>query len=158
MSLSFELQLTETELNDYKVLKKATQDNLSKEDNNSVKNLVDIYFEKTDSNIFKKYKKRKDGVGNYLNSDKIISFLNILNFHISQKIKKERERAWKYLNNKKEAEKYGFVDENEYKELGKKIPKQSNQQIEQWAEKAYPKLELDKWEFEFISSLMKHLN
>ena len=143
-------KLNENQLNDFKSLKKYLNGN---EDLDS-KPVLKKYFGDQPKDIIKKRKKRKDGIGNYLNDDFIVDYMQVMNFYIYTKINKERERAWKFLNNEKESVKAGFVDEAEYARLGKKVPKQSKEQASKWAEIAYPKIELELWEEEFNNKLL----
>jgi len=100
-------------------------------------------------------KLKKKSIGDFVLDDRIAELLTLQNRYVDMKIKKERDRAFEYLYNEEEAVKYGFVDENEYKKLGKKIPKQSDQQLATWASKAYPTIDLPLFENEFNSVLLK---
>jgi len=117
--------------------------------------LLKSYFPAIKSDTAKKYKKRKDGIGNYIADDKLFDYMRIINFHIQRKIDLERKRAKTFLYDDNESEKAGFIDEAKYIKLGKKIPKQSANQIEEWAKKAYPNIDTDLWEYEFNHSILK---
>ena len=143
-------ELNENQLNDFKSLKKYLNGNSDLE---SASTLIK-YFGIQPKDIIKKRKKRKNGIGNYIQNDYIFDYMKILNFYIYTKTMKERERASNFLYNLKESERAGFVNEIEYARLGKKVPKQSKEQASRWSELAYPKIELDLWEEEFNNKLL----
>lgn len=71
-------------------------------------------------------------------------YITLSNEYIKVKIKEEKERAWKFLNDKEEAEKYGWYSKKPQENL-----------LIEWANKAYADLKLDLWETELDINLLK---
>lgn len=102
-------------------------------------------------------KKRDFFLTSFMNGQETISFLSKSHENFNQKFKEENQRSWNYINDKENAEKFGFYNEKDFREGGKyyvigsknQLPNQSPEQILAWAEKAMPKIEEDRWAFEF---------
>ena len=96
---------------------------------------------------------RKSGMRKYhmvpelIAQEHVFVFMKKRNEYIFNRIKKEKERAWQKLNDEEFAKKYGWYSK-----------KQSDQQIQKWAEEAFPQYNLDVWEIEYdIDFLIKEL-
>jgi hypothetical protein len=93
------------------------------------------------------------------NGPAIVKYITLQNEYIMYRIKKERERSWNYIIDKDEAEKYNFVNENDYKKGGKydgkRMPKQTDEQSREWAEKASAKITVYLWESEMDLAFAK---
>ena len=108
--------------------------------------------------VLKKLKKdlkqaRKSGMRKYhmvpeiIPANEVYLYMKKRNEYIFDRIKKEKERAWQKLNDEEFAKKYGWYSK-----------KQSDQQIQKWAEEAFPQYNLDVWEIEYdIDFLIKEL-
>ena len=129
------------------------------------KDIAEYFFGQQELNAMKKFKKKH--VSEFINDiNKLVEFVYLQYAYHNFRLKLERKKAWDFINNEEESEKAGFVNENDFREGGKywdkekkkptkKMPKQSDQQIAKWAEKAYPNIDFDKWDKELNNSLFK---
>ena len=157
--------LDDVQKTNLKMITKIVSGNASKEEEKqfSYKFFKSQTFEMTkdikkmtiEQSVNKKLKDNEGGV--FLKDGMEVEYMEMLNRYTASKILKERERSNKFLHNKKEAEKYAFVDELEYKKLGKKMPKQNVKQVEEWTSKAYPNIDIQKWEKELVSVMLKNV-
>lgn len=99
---------------------------------------------------------------NITNRESLFKFMILQKKYTKFMSNKETIRAWEYLTNKDESFKYGFVDENDFKKGGKhfgtKMPKQTDEQYKEWADKSSAKINGNIFENQFdlavlISSL-----
>ena len=133
--------------------------------------LISKNFFQISSKELKKYKKdwKSKGIGLYVIDSKLFSYFQLQNLVIDKLITIERERAWDFLNDKEQQEKYNFINELDYKVGGKywdneaqkptqKMPKQTLEQQLEWAEQAFPKITIEEWEKEFNILLMSQAN
>jgi len=127
------------------------------------KNMALAFFGMQPAGTLKKLKKKE--IGNFLLVENIIEYFKLQNKYVALRISQERKRAWNFLNDEKEAEKYNFVNEIDYKPGGKyydenlrkptkKMPKQTDQQIENWANLAYPNIDEKSFEGDFNKFLL----
>lgn len=102
----------------------------------------------------------------FIETSKVFEFVQLLNLHFYSMFEKEKARAWAYMNDVEEAEKYGFVKEGDFKEGGKywdsennrpskKMPKQTDDMLEKWTSKAYPNIAEALWEAEAEFAFVK---
>lgn len=112
---------------------------------------------KEEAKLIRTGKSRSFYITEFMSSGKdIVSFLTAQHLNFNVKFKEENDRAWAYLTDKEEAEKFGFYDEKDFKVGGKyyvegsknQLPNQKQDQIIAWAEKASVKIERDLWAFE----------
>jgi uncharacterized protein YbbC (DUF1343 family) len=78
----------------------------------------------------------------YISQEKIYQFLKLQNEYFYEQFEKEKERATKFLNNEEELINAGWLSRKP----------QENKLLE-WAEKAYPSVNPDKWDLEFEQKL-----
>ena len=90
----------------------------------------------------------------YITQEDVFEYLQEENRYTLQRIKEEKERAWKFLTNKENDIKYGWVSEDP-----KKHPKQSQEQLDEWTALAYPNINVQAFELEFeLKTLEEALN
>lgn len=81
---------------------------------------------------------------NITNGNSLFKFMVIQKKFVNLGLLKERKRTNDFISDRKEAEKYGFYNENDFKKGGKyenmKSPKQTEQQVKEWTELAFPKI------------------
>lgn len=131
-------------------IKDASENNLSP----VVIEFAKIMMNNTDKDL-KKYKKnhKSMGIGLFVKDEYLVKYFKLQNKIVKILKDKENKRAWDYLNDKEEAEKHNFIDENDYKpqgsKFGMKIPKQTPEMVTKWAEMAYPNIAYEEWEKNF---------
>jgi uncharacterized membrane protein YqiK len=87
--------------------------------------------------------KRKYFLTSILKQNILFEYVHMQGYLIGFSIKKEKERAFKFLNNEKMVEKYNL-----------NAKKENQQKLEEWTKLAYPNIEITKWEAEFDMNLM----
>lgn len=101
---------------------------------------------KEDLKEVKKGKKRAFYLAEVMNG-KIFEFLTEQHLNFEKRFKEEKERAWAFMIDKEQAEKYGFNNH-----------KQKSEDIIAWADIAYPNIEEEVWAVEFeIEYFQKNL-
>lgn len=111
---------------------------------------------KEEAKLIRTGKKRSFFLAEYMPGKTAVEFVSLQHQNFNKRFKEENERAWAYLNDKENAEKFGFYDERDFRVGGKhyvegsrnQMPNQKPEQIVEWASKAYPTIDEDLWAFE----------